>query len=142
MNRQTKQHQKMTVTSWQKIMTSLSFFWFMANLEQSGSRISGRIVCKIYLFINSMCVYLRTKFKVSTIILTSFRQGVILHSPPPQYELLKSPPRLGLRISSVNVNKSVVFLQSLRENSWVIRYVDISVISDISDPRLLFFKFC
>ena len=43
-----------------------------------------------------MGVYLRAKFKVSSIILTSFRlgRGVIL--PSPQNEPLKSPPRLGL----------------------------------------------
>ena len=45
-----------------------------------------------------MCVYLLTKFQVSTIILTSFRQGVISPLPPPssQNEPLKSPLRLGL----------------------------------------------
>ena len=44
-----------------------------------------------------MCVYLRTKFEVSSIILTSFRQGVIPPPPPPpQNEPLKSPLRLGL----------------------------------------------
>ena len=30
-----------------------------------------------------MCVYLRVNFVVSSIILTSFRQGVILHLLPP-----------------------------------------------------------
>ena len=45
-----------------------------------------------------MGVYLRAKFEVSSIILTSFRlgRGVILPHPPPQNETLKSPPRLGL----------------------------------------------
>ena len=55
-----------------------------------------------------MRVYLRTKFQVSSIILTSFRQGEgggrreILPVPPPptpqniQNVLLKRPPRLGL----------------------------------------------
>ena len=37
---ETKQRQKnLTMTSHQQIMTSLSFFQFMANLEPSGSRI-------------------------------------------------------------------------------------------------------
>ena len=46
-----------------------------------------------------MCVYLCTKFKVSSIILTSFKQGVILPTLllPPQNEPRKIPPRLGLR---------------------------------------------
>ena len=52
-----------------------------------------------------MGVYLHAKFEVSSIILTSFRQGgvgggVIFAPPPPpplpQNEPLKSPPRLGL----------------------------------------------
>ena len=49
-----------------------------------------------------MGVYLRAKFEVSSIILTSFREGwggggVILPlSHPPQNEPLKIPPRLGL----------------------------------------------
>ena len=44
-----------------------------------------------------MCVYVRTKFQVSNIILTSFRGRVILPTPPlPQNEPLKTPPRLRL----------------------------------------------
>ena len=50
-----------------------------------------------------MCVYLRTKFEVSSIILARFRQGGGVVTPPPpththtpQNEPLKNPPRLGL----------------------------------------------
>ena len=51
-----------------------------------------------------MGVYLRAKFEVSSIILTSFRQGgVILPPTPPQNEPLKSPPRLGL----IRLNKDL-----------------------------------
>ena len=39
-----------------------------------------------------MCVYLRTKFQVSGVILTSFRQAGVILPPPPQNEPLKSPP--------------------------------------------------
>ena len=55
-----------------------------------------------------MSVYLRAKFEVSSVILTSFRQwGGIIY--PPQNEQLKSPPRLGLRIVSIFVvNDSLV----------------------------------
>ena len=48
-----------------------------------------------------MCVFLRTKFQISSMILTSFRKGreVILNTPPPpQNEALKSPPRLGFNL--------------------------------------------
>ena len=38
-----------------------------------------------------MCVYLRTKFQVSSIILASFRQGEVIFL---KNEPLKSPPRL------------------------------------------------
>ena len=42
-------------------------------------------------------MYLWTKSQVSSIFLTSLRQGVILpYPPPPQNEPLKSPPRLEL----------------------------------------------
>ena len=51
-----------------------------------------------------MCVYFRTKFQISSTILTSFKQGGGGHKftpgtrppPPPQNEPQKSPPRLGL----------------------------------------------
>ena len=51
-----------------------------------------------------MCLYLRTKLQVSSIILTSFRQGVIL-LPPPQNEPLKSPPTLGLKEITKKIKK-------------------------------------
>ena len=44
-----------------------------------------------------MGVYLCAKFEVSSIILTGFRQGVILSPPPPQNGPLKSPLRLELK---------------------------------------------
>ena len=54
-----------------------------------------------------MGVYLRAKFEVSGIILTGFRQGVILPPPPPpQNEPLKSPPRLGLTFYGRRVGDS------------------------------------
>ena len=46
-----------------------------------------------------MCMYLRTKLQVSSIILTGFIQGrvILTNSPsPPQKEPIKSPPRLEL----------------------------------------------
>ena len=43
-----------------------------------------------------VCVYLPTKFQVSSIILISFRRGNLTY--PPQNEPLKSPPRLGLNV--------------------------------------------
>ena len=52
-----------------------------------------------------MCVYLRTKFQASRIILMKFRQGVFL-SPPPQNEPPNSPLRLGLTIPPVNLLES------------------------------------
>ena len=47
-----------------------------------------------------MRVYLRTKFEVSSTILTSFREeGDSLPPPPHSKWTLKSPPRLGLKIN-------------------------------------------
>ena len=44
--------------------------------------------------------YLRAKFEVSGVILTSFRQGgrANFTPPPPQNEPIKTPPSLGLRL--------------------------------------------
>ena len=57
-----------------------------------------------------MYLYLRNKCQVSSIILTSFRQGVILillNPPPqPQNETLKSPRRLGLNIKVTQIRVS------------------------------------
>ena len=61
-----------------------------------------------------MGVYLRVKFQVSIIILTSFRQGVgawgvgnfTTNLPlPPQNKLLKSSPRLGLKLEDLIYQK-------------------------------------
>ena len=51
-DKRNKKYQKsFTLRSCQKIVTSLSFFGFLANLEQSGGRIlnteSGKVVCKV-----------------------------------------------------------------------------------------------
>ena len=43
-----------------------------------------------------MGVYLCGRFQVSSIILTSFRQGII-YTGPPQNKSLKSSPRSGLK---------------------------------------------
>ena len=43
-----------------------------------------------------MGVYLRAKFEVYSVILTGFKQGVVLPPSPPQDKPLKSPPGLGL----------------------------------------------
>ena len=58
-----------------------------------------------------------TRFQVSSIILTSFRQGVVLHSPTlhlppirPQNKPLKSPPRLALN-RKYAVSKRIDYLR-------------------------------
>ena len=65
----------------------------------TSAKLRGPWYHKVYFLKLHMCVYLRTKFQVSSIILRSFRQGVILPPLPAQYELLKSPPRLGLKFT-------------------------------------------
>ena len=42
LDKRNKEKQNLTLTSCRKIMTSLSFFRFLANLEQSGGRISDK----------------------------------------------------------------------------------------------------
>ena len=61
-----------------------------------------------------MCFYVRTKFQVSSVILTSLRQGVNLF-PPPQDEPLKSPPRLGLIHISTYIDSNIYLHISINE---------------------------
>ena len=62
-----------------------------------------------------MCVNLCAKFEVSSIILTSFKQGGN-PPPPPQKEPLKSPPRLWLNACSS------VILDSLNDSFCLKRF--------------------
>ena len=85
--------------SCQQIVMSSSFFRFLAILEQSGSwipdiyaknadflqknagisKIKRALVLKgIFSETTCVCTYVPTKFHVSSIILMSFRQGIIL----------------------------------------------------------------
>ena len=57
-----------------------------------------------------MGVYVLAKFKVSSIILTSFRKGCSFTHPPPQNEPLKSPPRLGINLK---VNQEIARIKLL-----------------------------
>ena len=85
---------KKTLIFYKKILTS--------------AKLRGRWYYKVYFLKLNMCEYLRAKFEVSSMILTSFRQegGEEFNPPPipprthtlsPQNEPLKSPPRLGLK---------------------------------------------
>ena len=58
-----------------------------------------------------MAVYFRTKFQVSSIILTSFRQEEVIPRPPPppkNPEILKRPPRLGLKEGMGGVTNGLI----------------------------------
>ena len=66
----------------------------------TSAKLRGPRHYKVYLLKLHMGVYLRTKFEVSSITLTSFRSGGggggNFTSPLPQNEPLKDPSRLGL----------------------------------------------
>ena len=63
-----------------------------------------------------MCVHLCTKFKVSSIILTSFRQGIIFLPPSPSSKLTpKNPTQIRVKKTTqrnlsmkVNVSMSIL----------------------------------
>ena len=49
-----------------------------------------------------MCMYVRTKFQVSSIILTSFRREVILPYPPPlENDPLKTPTQIKVNLKTI-----------------------------------------
>ena len=121
---ETKQRQKkLTMTSCRRVVTSLSFFRFMANLEQPRSwildaqsvKLTFSLIVTFYLSktenrtkksLTQLSYYcfewkyysikkvLSTKFQVSSIILTSFRQGGILTPPP----ISKRTPKKSIQI--------------------------------------------
>ena len=59
-----------------------------------------------------MCVYLRAKFEVSSIILTSFRQGGLISPSASQNKPLKSPPRLELKANPDQQKKHYIVMFS------------------------------
>ena len=72
---------------------------FFAKKMLTSAKIKRALVLKVTCSETKyVCVYLGAKFQDPSIILTSFRQAVILHPPPSHLktDLLKSPPRLGL----------------------------------------------
>ena len=59
-----------------------------------------------------MCVYLRTKFQVSSMILTSFRQGVILHPPTTTTTTSKRTPKKSTQIRVKRRLSQTVFFKN------------------------------
>ena len=157
----------MTMISCRQILTPLSFFWFMANLEQSRSRTLGiwsvklsslaffyltktengtknfkcsshiialnKVLCltkmltsanlkrfcywKAHFLKLNICVYLRVKFQVSSIIVTSFRQGdnFILHSTAKRTPKKPTKIRFNGSIDSVmNVSSNESYLNNFQ----------------------------
>ena len=160
------------MTSCRQIVTSLSFFQFMTNLQPSGSPIPDAwsikltlsltmifyliktenktkksltqlsyrcflTICKkmrtsaknadinkikswyynVYFLKLHICVYLRTKFQVSSIILTSFRQGVILpHTTkrtPKKFTLIRDITVVQKMLPSVTEKESYFYFKNL-----------------------------
>ena len=84
-------------------------------------KIKRALVLKgIFLETTFVCV-LRTKFQVSNIILTSFRQEVILALPPPENGPLKYPLRLWLK-------KTIMFLDNHVRNKLTLNVVQIIIL--------------
>ena len=60
-----------------------------------------------------MCVYVRTKFQVSSIILTSFRREVILPTPPPAKRTPKNPTQIKVNLKTIPNRYSPCFKHKL-----------------------------
>ena len=68
-----------------------------------------------------MCVYLRTKFQVCSIILTSFRQEVVL--PPTSKRLPKKPTQIRVKDTNrekVSSNETQALTESIKMGIWVV----------------------
>ena len=113
------------MTSCRQVVTSCHF----SNYVRFGAirkPDSGRIISKtenLRFLKLLMCVYFRTKFQVSIIILTSLRQRVLLLPSHPKKNPFKSPPRLGLNKkleATQKLHKRVIIVDSMW---WVGKYL-------------------
>ena len=66
-----------------------------------------------------MCVYVRTKFQVSSIILTSFRREVILPTPPPTKRTPKNPTQIKVNLKTIPNRYSPCFKHNLLVHQFV-----------------------
>ena len=84
----------------------------------TSAKLRGPWYKTVYFLKLNLCVYLRAKFQVSSVTLTTFRQAVILpslhahthtHTDAPKSKTLKGSPRLGLTAEdqySINSSRS------------------------------------
>ena len=98
-----------------KFLTQLSYYYLKEKYyfcrkcyfyakNADISKIKGVLVLKGIFFSTYISVYLYTKFHVSSIILTSFRQGrILLH--PLQSERLKRPLKLAYKINKIHTSE-------------------------------------
>ena len=69
-----------------------------------------------------MCVYVRTKFQISSVILTSFRRGIILPTPPHPYPPLKTPDQIKVNLKTITNKCSLSFKYNLFAHKSVNRW--------------------
>ena len=69
-----------------------------------------------------MCVYVRTKFQISGVILTSFRRGIILPTPPHPYPPLKTPDQIKVNLKTITNKCSLSFKYNLFAHKSVSRW--------------------
>ena len=69
-----------------------------------------------------MCVYVRTKFQISSVILTSFRRGIILPTPPHPYPPLKTPDQIKVNLKTITNKCSLSFKYNLFAHKSVSRW--------------------
>ena len=120
------------MTSHKQIMTSLLIFQFMANLKPSRNEIPEAETVELT-FSLKVTFYLRktklnyicvcTKFQVSSLILTSFRQGEgnVLPNPHLKKEPLKSPLNPSPQNFKANVRTPTLHIKKLNQKllaSW------------------------
>ena len=60
-----------------------------------------------------MCVYVRTKFQVSSIVLTSLREAILPTLPPPAKRTPKNPTQIKVNLKTIPNRYSPSFKQNL-----------------------------
>ena len=91
-------------------------YWFLCKKLLTKTKLKRSRYERVYFLKMHICVYIRTKLQVSSIILQSFRQreGVILSTPPPhslprKNKPLENPPRLWLGLFILMPNFLALF---------------------------------
>ena len=116
----------LTLLLWVKVLFLQKMLIFYKKILTSA-KLRGSWYQKVYFLKLHMDLYLRTKFQVSSIIVTTFsrgRGGGLFYAPShtPENGLLKGPPRLGLIYRAFQVSRNILHIFSFNLYYWLLLF--------------------